>query len=236
MFCLPRFQSITNALKLLNVLLNKVHDDIYKLLANSNNLFIISSTYFYSCIQVLFISEGVNLNLQFLTADMIPPRWLWAHCAHWRCQPPHPPPGSTGRNTERDNQALTRQPTWAKMRQPSSSSCQASLLLKVLSSAFMKKLHKYLRSFTFWVPAYPGNPRMEEPKYASFCSLEKNTGIKRCFVLCSQNLTNFAWKINIVKLENGKIYHPGPGIKWSDCPRRRGNSYSYFIDPIRCTI
>ena len=28
MFCLPRFQSITNALKLLNVLLNKVHYDI----------------------------------------------------------------------------------------------------------------------------------------------------------------------------------------------------------------
>lgn len=28
-FCLPRFQSITNALKLLNVLFNKVHRDIY---------------------------------------------------------------------------------------------------------------------------------------------------------------------------------------------------------------
>ena len=76
MFCLPRFQSITNALKLLNVLLNKVHDDIYKLLANSINIFIIFLYLFLFWCTSSFHFRGGKSKTQFLTADMIPPRWL----------------------------------------------------------------------------------------------------------------------------------------------------------------
>ena len=50
-----------------------------------------------------------------------------------------------------------------------------------------------------------------------------------CTLLANSDQFCMKDKHCIVQLENGRIYLSGPGIKWSDFPRRRGNSYSYFI-------